>query len=201
MLSSLRTISVFTLTLSVISLCACSVQGGNAQEKQQTILTMQKKAIRKLYQEKPGAKVELRRAYGYAVFSNANVNIIFASFSGGYGVARNNRTHQKTFMKMSGAGVGLGIGAKDYRIIMLFKTKRAYQQFVHTGWVFGAQADATAKASHKGGSTDGELNTSVVKTYVLVQSGLALQATLQGTKYWPYAELNRPQKTSLNHDD
>lgn len=185
-----RAFKIMTLFFCIVLLNACGVQGGTVQQKRQVIDTMSKKAIRRLYHKKPSAKQQLRHAYGYAVFSNANVDVIFASFSGGYGVAYNNKTHKRTYMKMSGAGLGLGIGAKDYRIIMFFSTKRAYNQFIQHGWVFGAQADATAKASRKGASANGELNTSVVRTYVLVNSGLALQATLQGTKYWPYSSLN-----------
>ena len=40
---------------------------------------------------------------GYAVFDNANVNVILASFGGGYGVVKNNLTGKSTYMNMGEA--------------------------------------------------------------------------------------------------
>jgi hypothetical protein len=37
------------------------------------------------YKVRPQAKSQITKAPGYAVFSDANINIIFASFGGGYG--------------------------------------------------------------------------------------------------------------------
>lgn len=184
----LVSIIFFIFTLAATS--CTTVQGNDVNAKRNAILEMRNKALARLYKEKPSTKNYIKEAYGYAVFSNANVNLILASFSGGYGVAHDNQQNKNTFMKMSGAGIGFGAGAKDYRVVLIFKTKVAYTDFINRGWVFGAQADATAKAGQKGASANAAANTSVVRTYVMTEAGLALQATVQGIKYWQYDELN-----------
>jgi hypothetical protein len=63
-------------------------------------------------------------------------------------------------------------------------------RFVEQGWAFGGQADAAAKASDKGAAVGGELTVDNVTIYQLTEAGLALQATLKGTKYWKDDSLN-----------
>ena len=62
--------------------------------------------------------------------------------------------------------------------------------FVTSGWNFGGQADAAAKAGDKGGAVGAEGNVGAMTIYQLMKNGLALQATVQGTKYWKDDELN-----------
>jgi lipid-binding SYLF domain-containing protein len=143
-----------------------------------------------LYKVKPDVKAQINSAEGYAVFSNANINLVFASIGGGHGVVRDNKSGTNTFMKMGEAGVGLGIGAKDFRVIFVFHSRDALDQFVDTGWAFGVHADAAAKASEKGGAVGGEATFDNITVYQLTESGLALQATVKGTKFWQDSELN-----------
>ncbi|MDA8527706.1 hypothetical protein N9K67_02785 [Opitutaceae bacterium] len=65
------------------------------------------------------------------------------------------------------------------------------ERFIETGWDFSGQADAAAKSNQKGGSI--EASGTVLpgmEVYQLTKNGLALQATVQGTKYWKDKELN-----------
>ena len=94
-------------------------------------------------------------------------------------------------MKMFSAGVGVGLGLKDFRGVFIFTTREAFDSFVEHGWQAGAQADAAAKAGEKGGAAAGAFDVAPgVKLYQITESGLALQATIQGTKYWKDDELN-----------
>lgn len=176
------------LTVNVTG-CA-SVGGKTPAEKRQSILAMKNEVLSELYKIKPDVKAQVKSAPGYAVFSNANVNIIFASFGGGYGVVKNNRTGKHTFMKMGEVGVGLGLGVKDFRAVFVFHDAKTMNDFVEKGWAFGAQADAAAKASDKGGAVGGEVSADNMTIYQITESGLALQATVKGTKYWKDDELN-----------
>ncbi|GGF80804.1 lipid-binding SYLF domain-containing protein [Alteromonas lipolytica] len=182
--------SVFTLTM-LAALTACASMGsGTVAEKRQAILTMQDSALSRLYREKPDTRAQLANAAGYAVFSSANVNVIFFAAGTGYGVVNNNRTGAKTYMNMAEGGVGLGLGAKDYRIVMVFHTKASMDYFIEHGWTAGGNADATAKAGNKGASVDGEGYVGSITVYSMTESGLALQATVKGTKFWVDKELN-----------
>jgi lipid-binding SYLF domain-containing protein len=93
-------------------------------------------------------------------------------------------------MKMGEAGIGFGLGVKDFRAVFVFRDRTTMDRFISSGWEFGGHADAAAKAGDKGGAVGGELLLDGITVYQLTQNGLALQATVKGTKYWKDDELN-----------
>ena len=94
-------------------------------------------------------------------------------------------------MKMLSGGVGLGLGVKDFRGVFVFTTPKAYRDFVEDGWEAGAHADAIAKAGKEGGAIEGALTVAPgTYLYQLTENGLALEATIQGTKYFKDDDLN-----------
>ena len=180
----------FVLMLCVCMLsCASMGQGSNA-DKRQAILQMKDTVLTELFSQKPDTRSQINSAPGYAVFSNANINLIFLAAGTGYGVVKNMGTGAHTYMNMAEGGVGLGLGVKDYRIVMVFHTKEAMNTFINSGWTFGGNADAAAKAGEKGASVEGEAYYGNVTVYTFTESGLALQATVKGTKFWKDNELN-----------
>jgi len=177
--------------ISLLFLGACMTSGGKTpQEKRAAILAMRSEVLAELYKAQPKAKGEIASAPGYAVFSNGNINILFASFGGGYGVVSSKKGKKLVFMKMGEVGVGFGLGVKDFRAVFIFQNQDALTRFIDTGWAFGGQADAAAKAGDKGGAMAGEAVFDGIKIYQFTKAGLALQATVKGTKYWKDEELN-----------
>lgn len=176
----------------VIFLGACNTTSTKpSSDKRQDVLAMKNEALSELYKLKPHTKSMIAEAPGYAVFSNANVNIIFASFGGGYGVVKNNKTGKHTYMKMGEFGLGLGLGAKDFRAIFIFHDASTMNNFIESGWQFGGHADAAAIAGDKGvGAVGGEVVIDNITIYQITKTGLAIQATIKGTKYWKDDELN-----------
>jgi lipid-binding SYLF domain-containing protein len=145
-----------------------------------------------LYKYAPEAKKMVQRSYGYATFTNVGVNLVLFSAEGGKGVAHNNRTGRNTYMNMASGGVGLGLGVKDFRAVFLFENQKVYNTFVNSGWEANAQADAAAKYEESGGSLNAAITVAPgIRLYKMTQNGLALQATIQGTKYWKDKELNK----------
>ncbi len=181
------------LSLALVSLIsACTTtKGVSPQEKRQAALDMRTQVLTDLYKLNPDARAQIAASPGYAVFSNANVSILFASFGGGYGVAENKRLKQTVYMKMGEAGIGLGLGVKDFRAVFIFKTQESLEAFINNGWEFGGHVDAAAKAGDKGAAVGGEALLNGVTIYQITESGLALQATLKGTKFWKDSELNQ----------
>ena len=162
------------LTLFVVwVLCGCVTTGATTEDqKREAILSMKQEVLSDLYEVYPGAKAKIAKAPGYAVFSNANINVVLASFSGGEGVVRNNATSKHTFMKMGEIGIGLGLGVKDFRAVFVFHDHETMQDFVTHGWEVGAHADAAAKAGEKGGAVGGEILLDGITIYQLTESGL-----------------------------
>lgn len=178
------------LSILLAFTCSCASTGATKSEKQNAILKMADETLAELVHEKPHVKQQINASPGYAVFSNANVNIILASFGGGHGVVKNTAAGKTIFMRMGEVGVGVGAGVKDYRLVMIFQNQAVMDKFIDQGWVFGAQADAAAKASDAGGAAGGEAVVNGIAIYQLTEAGLALQATVKGTKFWRDESLN-----------
>ena len=174
----------------LLVLAACMTNGGSPAQRRAAVQDMKSQVLSELYQNKPDVRQQIADARGYAVFSNANINLVLASFGGGYGVLHNNATGADTYLKMGEVGVGVGAGIKDFRVVMVFHTLDAMQRFMDFGVGLGAQADAAVVASDQGAAVGGELQLDNITVYQLTQTGLALQATIKGTKYWLDPELN-----------
>ena len=168
-----------------------SASAASPEEKRAEVRKMRGETLAKLYRVHPLAKSEISKAVGYAVFSNIGVNLILLSAAGGSGLAHNNRIGKDIYMKMVSGGFGFGLGVKDFRGIFVFSTDKAFKQFVESGWAADLQADAAAKSGDKGGSAAGAITVAPgMDLYQLTENGLALQATIQGTKYYKDDELN-----------
>lgn len=95
-------------------------------------------------------------------------------------------------MKMISGGAGLGVGVKDFRVIFVFETDKAFNQFLSSGWSGSGQADAAAKAGKSGSAVSGAVEVAPdTYVYQITKNGLALQLTLQGTKYYKDDDLNK----------
>lgn len=186
------TSKILTIVLALL-LSACSATGlgrGTPEEQRQGIQNMRQDVLTELYQIKPDTQAQLANAAGHAVFSNANINVIFASFGGGFGVVHDNGSNQDTYMRMGEVGIGIGAGVKDFRAVFVFHDTEALRRFLDVGISVGGQADAAAKAGDLGAAAAGEAVLDNVSIYQLTQSGLALQATIKGTYYWEAGDLN-----------
>jgi lipid-binding SYLF domain-containing protein len=182
---------VLCLMVFTVVLTGCATTGSASPgEKRALVQSMKSNTLTKLYNVKPDVKNQIANSAGYAVFDNANVNVVLASFGGGYGVVYNNLTDKPTYMNMGEAGLGLGLGVKDFNVVMVFHNQAALNRFIQYGWAFGGNADAAAKYKEKGGALVAEAIADQVTVYSLTESGLALQAVLKGTKFWVDSELN-----------
>lgn len=183
-------LAVFAAAMVLCGL-AGSAFAASVEEQRNEIRKMRTDTLTELYRVHPAAQSKIQKAAGYAVFSNVGVNLIFLSAAGGSGVAHDNQSGKDTYMKMISGGVGLGLGVKDFRGVFVFSNNKAFQRFVESGWEANAQADAAAKSGEKGGAAAGAITVAPgVELYQLTKNGLALQATIQGTKYYKNDDLN-----------
>lgn len=176
----------------ILFLCGVASAGDTPDQKREKTRKMAAQTLEDLYKAQPTAKAAIQAAAGYAVFNNMGTNLLLLSTARGAGVAVNSRSKQETFMKMISAGAGLGIGVKDYRVVFVFENDKAFSQFLDSGWSGSAQTDAAAKAGEKGGAYSGAVEVAPgVWVYQITKNGLALQVTLQGTKYYKDDDLNK----------
>ena len=191
--NNMKTMKMAMGLLALLILTSCTISGlnnGTPEERRQSIQSMREEVLAELYAIKPDTRAQLNTSAGFAVFSNANINLIFASFGGGIGVIHDNNSGADTFMRMGEIGVGIGAGVKDFRAVFVFHDADTLERFLDVGIAVGGQADAAAKAGDLGIAVGGEAVIDNISVYQLTQSGLALQAMVKGTYYWKDADLN-----------
>jgi lipid-binding SYLF domain-containing protein len=172
--------------------CALAANASDDKAKQQKqIQTATQDTLQRLYKAEPKTKAVIRHAYGYAVFSDLGVKILFDGTGNGKGVAVNNRTKHQTYMKMIELQAGLGVGVDKFRVVFVFDNQTAFDSFVNSGWEFGGQSTVAAKAGDKGGAMAGAVAVSDgVWMYQLPDTGLAVDISATGTKYYKDDDLN-----------
>ena len=161
------------------------------QEQRAEIRKMAQETLARLYKEQPSAKKVISNSVGYAVFSNFGLKIFVVGSGKGKGMVVDKATKKETFMKMIEGQVGLGLGAKKFSQIWVFKSKKALNDFINSGWEFGGQTTAAAKTGSKGGAIAGAIAVDVdILLYQLTEDGLAIELTGKGTKYYKDKDLN-----------
>lgn len=180
------------ILIIVLIIVPATATAKSKEHQRRDILEMRVEVLNQLYENHPEAKDMIKKAEGYAVFNNGGINLIFLSAGSGKGVAHDNKSGKNTFMRMATGGVGIGLGIKDYRAVMIFHKRSAFNNFVNKGWDFSGQADAAATIDDEGVEVNAaDTVVGGVTVYQMTKSGLALQATLQGTKYWKNKKLNK----------
>jgi len=171
-----------------------SAKGDTVAEKQQTVRKQSEEILAKLYAAHPDAKQKIENAVGYGTFNNKNLNLFLLSSGHGYGMVKD-KSGKETFMAMGSLGGGIGLGAKDLSVVFIFKNADVMKKFIESGWQFGGEADAAAKAGEKGAAASKEAaadtGANVFEIYQMTDTGVALQATVAGTKYWKDKDLNK----------
>ena len=183
---SLVLAAVFILTAAEI----CFAK--SAAEQRAEIDKLHDQTLQRLYEKYPSARRVINECYAYATLSNSSVKVLLFGSSHGRGLAYNNDTGEKVYLKMNELEAGLGIGAKEYDLVFLINTKEAWDSFIIGKTRFGAGADATADDGVNGGSVEGaEYVAKGVWVYQMTKKGLSLEATLKGTKIYADKKLNK----------
>lgn len=163
----------------------------DANAMRNEVRTMAGETLAKLEAAQPGARHAVESAYGHAVFSNFGMKIFVAGGGTGRGVAVSRSPRTETFMRMAELQAGLGMGVKKFRLVWVFTTQDAFDSFVNSGWEFGGQATAQAQSGDTGGGMAGAMVVGPgVYLYQITDTGLALELTAKGTKYYNDDQLN-----------
>ena len=117
----MKKILLFVLAGFFIVGCA-TPKGATREEQTNYVMEMRDKTLSELYKLKPGTETMIETAAGYGVFSNVSSYLLYINAGNGYGVVIDNETGKRTYMKMAQAGIGLGLGVKDFRVIFIFTT-------------------------------------------------------------------------------
>ena len=189
------------LFLTVLTGCGVSLDG-SPENQRRTIQAMEADTLNKVSMKYPGARRVINRAVGYAVFDSSGGKFMFGGMDHGNGVAVDNRTKKRTYMKMFELQPGLGFGFENFRLVYVFTNREVFDDFVTSGWEFGARAAAAARDESKkeGGSAENGVQVRDGMTmYQLSIEGIIVGVSLTGAKFWLNDELNQPAQTVKKH--
>lgn len=173
-------------TLALLSGCAAPAKQAapSASEKRAAILKMRDETLERLYRDQPDSRAVVAKGAGYAVFDAAGVNLVLYVGGKGAGVLVDNATAQPVYMTMVRAGTGPGLGYKEFKQIIVFKTRGAMELFTSAGIDVGASFDFGDFAN------TGQSFNPNFQIYQITEKGFTVQANWGGTKYFKDAELN-----------
>lgn len=180
------------LGFALIFLTSSAVYAADSKEAQRADVRQATQAVLKqLYKAQPSARKVVESAAGHAVFSNFGMKILFAGGGSGNGIAIDRETGKETFMKMVEVQAGLGIGVKKFGLVFVFENPQTLRQFIDSGWEAGAQTSVAATDGKQGISMQGAISISPgVWLFQVTDTGLAMEATIKGTKYYKNPDLN-----------
>ncbi len=185
------TIGIILVVQSVYAQKEVNLKPKTPQEWKDYLQFRRNEVLQELYEFKPAAKSDIENAQGYAVFINFGMKVLLVGTGSGRGIARDNKTGKDVYMRMAQAGVGLGVGIKDFRMVFIFENRKVLETFVKGGWNFGTDADAALKNEEGGAAASGSIRVAPgLRVYQLTKNGLALNAMVNGTKYWVDKKVN-----------
>lgn len=188
-----RVMKVFKLLTAMTLVCICGLVAlaETKEEKQAEARKRANETLERLYKAQPSARSAVNSAVGYAVFTSRSVKILLGGTGRGSGIAVEKAGNKVTYMKMTELAAGLGMGVKKFSVVFVFESKKAFDDFVNSGWQFGGQTTAAAKSGKAGGSLQGAVSVAPgVWMYQMTEKGLALELTGKGTKYSKDDDLN-----------
>jgi len=186
----MKTNTLLALAGAALSLCLTAAAAPDKAAKQAEVQKATQASLEKLYKAQPRLREEVKAAPGYAVFTSYGLSFVVGG-AGGSGLAHDAQAGKDTFMNMAqaSAGVQAGIGGRDTLIV--FKTRKAFDDFVAKGWEAGGGGAIGAGAGKKsagGGSGEQFINDALY--YTLTKNGLEAGGAVAGTKFWKDKDLN-----------
>jgi lipid-binding SYLF domain-containing protein len=179
------------ISILALLILALPAWGASKAEKRKEVQKVSRETLSRLYKVQPSSRKAIEQAAGYAVFSNFGMKIFVAGSGSGSGMAVDKKTKKITYMKMIEVQAGLGIGVKKFRVVFVFDTQKALNDFINSGWEFGGQTTAAAKTGDQGAALAGAVSVAPgVWMYQLTDTGLAAEITGKGTKYYKDSDLN-----------
>ncbi|HTN94747.1 MAG TPA: hypothetical protein VMJ33_09210 [Gallionella sp.] len=137
--------------LLVTGMSGCSsIPGATGEEQVQTVDELVERTLLDLYKQEPATREEIANSVGYIVMNNKITKVPIIGAGGGYGVAIDTKTGQKTYLRMSRFDVGGGWGARSVRPVLIFQDEKKFKDFIDGEWEAQAGTEAAAKVGEAG---------------------------------------------------
>ncbi len=193
MMKKMLAMLMAALLICLMSATAFAATSPDKIAKQRAeIDTLSVQALQRLYNKVPSAQNVIKNCYAYATLSNTGIKLGLLDDAHGRGLAINNTTGEKVYMRMKEMGIGLGLGVKEYDLIFVIGTEKAWNAFIAGDLKFASSAEASASDGQAGGAIEGaSIAANGIWVYQITKKGLALDASIKGTKIYADKKLNK----------
>lgn len=179
------------VALSCALLVGGAANASSPDEQRADIRRMAMSTLDQLYAAQPSARKAVQKAAGYGVFSEISTKILLAGGGGGKGLVVDTTSDQETFMLMAMLQAGYGMGITKSHLVWVFERESDLKNFVNNGLIVGADVNLQVNPGTSGGLFQGAVEVQPgVWLYQLSDAGLALDLTVEGTKYFKDPDLN-----------
>ncbi len=192
-MKKLLTLLMAALLVGLMTATSFAATNQEKIDKERTeIDNLSVKALHTLYEKVPSAQNIINNCYAYATLSNTGMKLGLFGSAHGRGLAVNNATGEKVYMRMQEMGVGLGLGVKEYDLIFVIGTEKAWNAFIAGDIKFASSAEASASDGQAGDAIEGaSIAANGIWVYQMTKKGLSLEASIKGTKIYADKKLNQ----------
>jgi lipid-binding SYLF domain-containing protein len=164
------------------STTATTAQDAGPDKRRNEINTAIDAVLPRLYSSVRGSRELVAKANGMLVFPS--VIAAGLGIGGQYGEgALRIRNESTAYYNLASVSVGLQIGAQSKAVFLLFMTQEALDKFRSSdGWSAGADASVAILKVGANGEIDVNATPGPIVAFVLTNSGLMANLTLEGTK-------------------
>lgn len=163
--------------------------GATVAERRANVLRQRDELVAALSVRRPKLAEEVHAAAGYAYFAKSNLQFFIFSSENAYGVVTE-ADGSTTFMRMYGSGAGFGVGAHNFKVLMIFRSRKVLDDFLSDGMDVRGTATAGLKLGDLEASSSNAESVQDIDVYQLTELGGAFQITLQANKFWIDSNLN-----------
>jgi len=179
---------LFALVLMTASTVAAKETPDQLRAK---LNNMSEQVLSRMYEKYPSSRAAVQNSYAYCTISASGIKWGFWGDDHGRGVAVNNDTGQRIYVKMSEITVGINFGAKEYDLLFVIANKAAWDRFISGNIKFGSEVSAQVSDGVSGGTfANATIVANGVWVYQLDKKGLAVELSLKGARISPYKTLN-----------
>ena len=177
---------------ALVLMTACTAFAKKSPEEIRAKLDeMSGQVLERMYEKYPSSRAAVENSYAYCTISASGVKWGFYGDDHGRGIAVNNYTGKKIYMKMKEVSLGVNFGAKEYDLLFIIENEESWERFISGNIKFGSEVSAQASDGVSGDTfADATIVANGVWVYQLDKKGLAVELSFKGARISPYRTLN-----------
>jgi hypothetical protein len=127
---------IMMLFMAMFACSSTRKSNSNIEFQRDLIRATAQQTLVDLYKNDPATRNAVANAAGYAIFSDFGLKMKVRKGVVGKGIAVLTASKQETFMKMMEPQDGLGVGERNYRLVLIFESTESFNEFVTSGYEF-----------------------------------------------------------------